>query len=238
MSGGVPQTHLAYADPGFAMSGGGVLHGWIDYDAASTELDVYLSQASSKPGTALLTTDVVLPNATSFFVGFSSATGSATLSEQDVLAWELSTDGVPCACDGDTACGGATPVCAPASSSQAGLCTAAVAIDAGAPMPEAGPPDGSAEEAGLDAGQPEAGHPDASSGVDHDAGAVHDAGVHADASLPPASSAVPAKEAGHVGGGACAFAPPDRTSFGGSALAGLLGVVSMVWRRRRGSRRG
>ena len=106
------------ASPAFTMAGGGILNAWVDYVPGT--LSVYLSQTTTKPAAALLTHALNLPtqlgNATSMYVGFTSSTGTnAQINEHDVYELELSTDGIPCACEGDTACtgvAGATPACA------------------------------------------------------------------------------------------------------------------------------
>jgi hypothetical protein len=239
MNGGDYKTHLAYGTPAFAMSGGGVLYAWIEYDATATQLDVYLSNAPAEPATPIVSTNIVIAGS-SLFVGFTSSTGSSvTASEQDVLEWEFSTDGIPCTCEGAAVCGGATTVCA-TSGPDEGLCIAAS-------TPDGGGPDGSFEDASHDA-------------ETHD-GAAHDAGPH-DGGKPPkdageSSDASPSRDGGvsdagprrdsgadagngdRISGGACATsgAPPDSDAASawlvlGAALA-LVRLRRVSWSVRR-----
>jgi hypothetical protein len=251
MTDGAYKVHLATGTPAFTMAGGGVLYGWVDYDAGTTELDVYLSNTPTEPATPVVSTTVDISSivGTSAFVGFTSGTGSKTASEQDVIEWELSTDGVPCACGGAADCGGTTPVCA-TSGPSTGLCVAAV------PPPDAGPPD---------SGPPDAG-PDAPDGSDASDGEVSDVVVHKEGGHPeggkpsdaglrdgPGGPDSGARDGGHsssgsdagssngerLSGGACAYAPTNVSTEEGLCL--LLAACALVAARsRRGgpSRRG
>ncbi len=124
-----------WATPAFTMAGGGVLHGWVDY--APGTLSVYLSQSATKPATPLITHALTLTTQIGalMYVGFSAATGTNTqIDQQDVLEFALSTDGVPCSCEGDSACTGATPacgaagICAVCSATNATACTGATPV--------------------------------------------------------------------------------------------------------------
>jgi hypothetical protein len=123
MLNGANTTHTASATPAFTMAGPGVLYAWVDYDGVGKTITVYLSQTATKPGAALFTHAlnlfVQLGSGGQMFIGFTGGTGAAVAetNEHDVLELEFSTDGVPCTCEGDTACGGATPACA-----ASGLC--------------------------------------------------------------------------------------------------------------------
>lgn len=102
------------------------LHMWFDYDATQ-HFRVYIANDSKKPAEPLAwdVLDGVPPDALDLgallikdgvqqgYVGFTAATGQDKSNAHDVLEWELSNEGVPCACQGDSACTGlqATPVC-------------------------------------------------------------------------------------------------------------------------------
>src|SRR5262249_49050073 len=74
----------------------------------SHRLDVYAAESGTKPGAPLFShvIDVASILGGQGYFGFTSATGSLT-DYHDVLEWELSTDGIPCACEGDPVCGDA-----------------------------------------------------------------------------------------------------------------------------------
>jgi hypothetical protein len=68
---------------------GGPLYGWVEYDAASQHLKVFISQSTTKPATALLDQLVAMgPLGTSAYVGFTASTGGAS-AVQDVLTWRM-----------------------------------------------------------------------------------------------------------------------------------------------------
>lgn len=124
MENGANETHLATGTPAFTMANGGTLHAWIDYTASTTTLSVYIAQTATKPGApiaSLATLDVATVVGAQAFLGFTGGTGGST-NLQQVFEWEFSTDGQPCSCDGNSACAGATPFCAPAGDSEVGLC--------------------------------------------------------------------------------------------------------------------
>lgn len=110
----------ATGTPTFTMAGGGVLNGWFDYDGAGT-ISVYVAQSGTKPATPILShaLNLVTQLGSSMYVGFTAATGTtaAETNEHDVYELEFSTAGIPCTCEGDSACSGATPACA-----ASGLC--------------------------------------------------------------------------------------------------------------------
>jgi hypothetical protein len=69
---------------------------WIDYDASTQLLSVFLSNGSTKPGTPIMTTAVNIfgtlgPQA---YVGFSAGNGGA-FGNQDILNWSFTTETVP-----------------------------------------------------------------------------------------------------------------------------------------------
>ncbi len=118
-------TLITQATPPFTMSGASMVYAWVDYNAPTKILSVYLNSAATKPATALINSAAVnlstLIGATAY-VGFAASTGAtaAKTNEQDIYELELSTDGIPCSCEGDSACSGApgTPACG-----SSGLCT-------------------------------------------------------------------------------------------------------------------
>jgi hypothetical protein len=237
MMDGDQTTHLAYADPPFSMAGAGVLYAWIDYDAATTELDVYLSQTPTEPATPVLTVDLTI-DATELFVGFTSSTGAVTESEQDILEWEFSTDGIPCTCGGDAECTtAAAPVCA-TTGPEEGLCVAAVSPppDAGSPPPDAGSP----HDAGHEAGVADSSAPLPDSGQPHDSGspAPDAAPARPDSGQAPREAGTTLEDTdGSMGGSACAFAPRSATSTSaGPLLLALFGLIAGGWRRRRAAK--
>ncbi|MBE2259587.1 MAG: PEP-CTERM sorting domain-containing protein [Candidatus Accumulibacter sp.] len=73
------------------MNDGDTWNAWVDYDGASTLLEVRLTRAAARPAAAMLSltrdlaADLGTPNA---FVGFTSGTGSA-FADHDVLSWTL-----------------------------------------------------------------------------------------------------------------------------------------------------
>lgn len=76
---------------GTRMNDGNVWYSWVDYDGATNNLEVRLSQSSSRPAAAILTRNVDLAAAlgtTSAYVGFTSGTGAA-FGNHDILSWEF-----------------------------------------------------------------------------------------------------------------------------------------------------
>ena len=83
----IAQTPVAEAD----MNAGDDWNAWIDYDGATTLLEVRLTRAAARPATAILslTRNLSLDlGTTSAFVGFTSGTG-ASHANHDVLSWQL-----------------------------------------------------------------------------------------------------------------------------------------------------
>ncbi len=71
------------------MNNGAVWYSWVDYDGASSQLEVRLSQTSVRPTSALLayTTDLSsVLGSTDAFIGFTSGTGAAG-GYHDILSW-------------------------------------------------------------------------------------------------------------------------------------------------------
>jgi hypothetical protein len=236
MSDGDYTTHLAYGTPSFMMSGGGVLYAWVEYDATTTELDVYLSDTPTEPATPIVSTNIAIPG-TSLFVGFTSSTGgSVTASEQDVLEWELGTDGIPCACGGTAECSGGTPICA-TSGPDEGLCIAA-------PVPDGGAPDGGAPDASIDDASPDAathdagphggGKPPQDAGEPRDASRPHDGSV-GDAGPRHDSGTDAGPNGDRISGGACSSTSVASRTEGSSVPWFVLGVTLAFVRARRRS---
>jgi hypothetical protein len=106
----------ATGTPPFTMAGGGMLYAWVNY--TGTTLSVYVSNTATKPGAPIfgphaLNLFTQLGSAGQMYVGFTSSTGvSPEINEHDVYEFEISTAGIPCSCEGDSACSGATPACA------------------------------------------------------------------------------------------------------------------------------
>jgi MYXO-CTERM domain-containing protein len=123
MLNGSNTVHTASATPGFTMANGGVLSAWVDYDGNAKTVSVYLAKTNVKPGAALFTHALnlytQLGSAGQMYVGFTAATGaSPQLNEHDVYELEFSSTGIPCQCEGDAFCSGATPACG-----ASGICT-------------------------------------------------------------------------------------------------------------------
>jgi hypothetical protein len=171
MRNGDNTTHIASASPTFTMANGGQLTAWIDYDAATTTIDVYLSLGATKPASPLVSATVNIGTTigAQAFVGFTGGTGGNTNTE-DVLEWQFSTAGEPCVCGGDAACGGSLPICDPGTN----VCSSPTA-DAGSDASlESGTPDagsdaepdaaveGGERDAEADGGASDAGAPDSS----------------------------------------------------------------------------
>ena len=73
------------------MNNGNVWYSWVDYDGTTDNLEIRLSQSSTRPLSALLTRNVDLATVlgtTNAFVGFTSGTGSAW-GDHDILSWEF-----------------------------------------------------------------------------------------------------------------------------------------------------
>jgi serine/threonine protein kinase len=65
------------------------LNVWIDYDALSQTLQVYIDPESRQPSSPVLTARVTANNIKSAFVGFTGATGGF-VAAQDILNWQFS----------------------------------------------------------------------------------------------------------------------------------------------------
>jgi hypothetical protein len=105
-------TTLAYTP----MAGAGMLYAWVDYDGTGQTISIYLSNTATKPPTPNVTHALnlyaELGNAGQMYVGFSAATGAGTtVNDHDIYELEVSTDGIPCTCEGDSACSTPTPAC-------------------------------------------------------------------------------------------------------------------------------
>jgi hypothetical protein len=145
MQNGNNQTHLATYTPPFTMAGSGLIYAWIDYNASTTTLTVYVSQTFAKPAAPNLTEviNIATTVGAQAFVGFTAGTGGDT-NIQEVLEWQFSTTGEPCACGGNSACGGSTPIC-DATSQTCRACNSNA--DCSAPTPVCAP--GGNPKAGL-----------------------------------------------------------------------------------------
>jgi MYXO-CTERM domain-containing protein len=122
-------AHTATGTPTFTMANGGELSAWVDYDPLGLTISVYLSQTTTKPGTPVLThaLNLFTQLGAQMYIGFTSGTGLGTttppeINEHDVYELEYSTSGIPCSCEGDPACSGATPACL--ASGVCGVCSA------------------------------------------------------------------------------------------------------------------
>nr|UXE44438.1 hypothetical protein Hi04_10k_c2441A_00011 [uncultured bacterium] len=99
--------HVASANPAFQLSGGGAVDAWIDYAAATTTLQVFVSNTGVKPGAPLLSTSAVDVSSTvggAAYFGFTAATGGFAQT-QAITMWALSLQGLA-DCGGDAGSGG------------------------------------------------------------------------------------------------------------------------------------
>jgi glucose/arabinose dehydrogenase len=85
-------VQLVSANPDFDLNGGNPINAWVDYDAATDQLSVFLSESAIKPTAALLsyTIDLASIVGSSAFVGFTAGTGG-TINSQDIENWEFNT---------------------------------------------------------------------------------------------------------------------------------------------------
>jgi hypothetical protein len=92
-------THLSATSIGQAgraprFNDGGVYHAWIDYDGATRQMRIYLSETTEKPAEPLTTTVVDLSQLfggqRDLTVGFSAATGVAT-NVHEIVSWNFAT---------------------------------------------------------------------------------------------------------------------------------------------------
>jgi MYXO-CTERM domain-containing protein len=115
MVSGDETTHVAQGTPAFQLASSVPIDAWIDYTAATTTLQVFVSNTGgTKPATALVTTAAVNVFSTvgaGAYFGFTGSTGGS--SELQVLdSWILSLQGLSeCTCTTDAQCGGTTPRC-------------------------------------------------------------------------------------------------------------------------------
>lgn len=68
---------------------GGPIHAWVEHDASTQRLKVFLSQTTEKPGAPLLDHQISLaPVGASAYAGFTAATGAST-AVHDLLSWRF-----------------------------------------------------------------------------------------------------------------------------------------------------
>jgi hypothetical protein len=84
-------THIAWATPSFDLNDGVVRNVWVDYEAGSKLLEVYMSDSATRPSAPLLTYtgfDFAAELGNQFYFGFSAASGSMK-NDHDLLgeAW-------------------------------------------------------------------------------------------------------------------------------------------------------
>jgi hypothetical protein len=97
ITGGVDPAALAipFQPPGYVSPPEGSFYGqneyaWIDYDPSAKELSVYMNTADTKPGSAIMSTnvDVFGTLGSQTYVGFSAGNGGA-YGNQDILNWSF-----------------------------------------------------------------------------------------------------------------------------------------------------
>lgn len=92
LSNGNVNTSLAQDSAPFDLNSGNVLNAWIAYNGTTDVLQVYLSDTSTQPVDAVLSTTVDLAGAlgNQAFIGFTAGTGGL-VNDQDILNWSFST---------------------------------------------------------------------------------------------------------------------------------------------------
>ncbi|MFI5300094.1 MAG: SUMF1/EgtB/PvdO family nonheme iron enzyme [Polyangiales bacterium] len=97
-------THLALANPSFTLASASEVFAWIEYDAATKTVVVYVNNAASKPSAPLLSytgdAAAILSGAGAgglVYVGFSAGTGTA-VNDEDVEQWTWSVNGTALTC--------------------------------------------------------------------------------------------------------------------------------------------
>jgi hypothetical protein len=81
-------SYLSVASPGFKLYGSGPVNVWVDYNAATHLLQVYVSQGATKPSTPLVSATIDLSRVVgpAGYFGFTGATGGF-FAVQDILSW-------------------------------------------------------------------------------------------------------------------------------------------------------
>lgn len=89
---GAVATHV----PPFALANGAPTYVWIDYDAASKSMAIYLSKAATKPAAPSLKLQIDLAARLGgpAFAGFTAGTGNA-FATQEFLSWRLDREAAP-----------------------------------------------------------------------------------------------------------------------------------------------
>jgi hypothetical protein len=92
---------IPFQPPGFASSSEGSFYNqneyaWIDYDPSTKQLSVYMNTMDTKPGSAIMSTnvDVFGDLGSEAYVGFSAGNGGA-FGNQDILNWSFASTAVP-----------------------------------------------------------------------------------------------------------------------------------------------
>jgi hypothetical protein len=91
LDGDINSLPLAYAEPPFVLNDGVVRYAWVDYDAASTTLEVFVSELATKPFSPLFSYAGLSLSSTlgpSVYAGFSASAGER-FNDHEVLgqAW-------------------------------------------------------------------------------------------------------------------------------------------------------
>ncbi len=114
MVNGDETTHVAVGTPAFTLASSVPIDAWISYTAATTTLQVFVSNTGVKPATPLVTATTVNVFSTvgaAAYFGLTGSTGGST--ETEVFnSWILSLTGLSeCTCTTNAQCGGSTPAC-------------------------------------------------------------------------------------------------------------------------------
>jgi MYXO-CTERM domain-containing protein len=103
-------NHRAVYTPGFDMRAVSSFYVWVDYTAAMTQLDVYVSQSSTKPGAPQLSYSVDVAQHFGnqpFYMGFTGSTGGAQ-EQHEIVSFIASDSAITSqvCCTQDTDCNG------------------------------------------------------------------------------------------------------------------------------------
>jgi glucose/arabinose dehydrogenase len=90
---GTVSTAVKNATAGLDLNGGTAMNAWVDYNAATKQLSVFLSNTTTKPGTAVLTEtiDLAATVGNQAFIGFTGATGGLR-NLQEIQNWTFNSN--------------------------------------------------------------------------------------------------------------------------------------------------
>ncbi|TWU23043.1 Soluble aldose sugar dehydrogenase YliI precursor [Novipirellula galeiformis] len=91
---GDTHNQIAFAASPLDLNSGAVGYAWVDYNGENNTLSVYVSSTNQKPATAVLTTQVDLPNVVGnqLYAGFSASNYNQPNAHR-ILSWAMTVDG-------------------------------------------------------------------------------------------------------------------------------------------------